>query len=225
MGTEQEVVNILLVDDHTLYREGLRSLIERWDDFCVIGDVSNGQEALDFCMHCVPDLILMDVQMPVMNGVEATRHIHEVYPGVEIIILTMAIEDENLFDAIRHGVKGYILKDTPARQLKNHIKAVMRGEAALSGTAAALVFDEISSYKGAENSKERATVAASETLTASELEALRLVAQGLSNEEIASRMYISEGTVKKKLASLMQKLSLDNRVQLAVYATRAQLID
>lgn len=225
METNSEKTNILLVDDHTLYREGMRSLIERWDEFCVIGDAGNGQEALDFCRRHVPDLILMDVQMPVMNGVEASKLIHSEFPDVAIIVLTMTIEDEDLFDAIRNGVRGYILKDTPARQLKNHIRSVMRGEAALSGPASAKVFDEISTYKRAGDNKERATIIASEKLTESELEALKFVAQGLSNEEIASHMYLSEGTVKKKLATLMQKLSLDNRVQLAVYAVHEHLVD
>lgn len=225
METSKGKTNILLVDDHTLYREGMRSLIEHWDEFRVVGDVSNGQEALDFCRRRVPDLILMDVQMPVMDGIEASRLIHKEFPDVAIIILTMTIEDENLFEAISYGVKGYILKDTPARQLKNHIRSVMNGEAALSGSAIALVIDEISTYKVAEDSKKHATIVASEKLTESEVETLRFVAQGLSNEEIASHMFLSEGTVKKKLATLMQKLSLDNRVQLAVYAVNARLVD
>lgn len=216
--------NILLVDDHTLYREGLRSLIERWGDFCVIGDVTNGKEALDFCRVNPPDLILMDIQMSVMNGVEASQLIHCEFPEIAIIILTMAIEEEDLFEAIQHGVKGYILKDTPSRQLKNHIRAVMRGEAVLSGPAAIKVINEFKQERAGDNLGGVMPAAVS-LLTESEKQIIALISQGQSNEEIAANLFISEATVKKKLSSILQKLSLDNRVQIAVFAVRAGLAD
>lgn len=214
---------ILLVDDHTLYREGLRALFKNWDDFQVVGEAENGRAALEFCREHQPDIVLMDVQMPVMDGVEATRVIHEEFPHIAIVMLTMDVEESSLFESIRLGARGYILKDMPARQLGDRLRGVVRGEAALSGPATSRVLEEFSrlNERDANLAKQKASV----ELTESEEEILRLVARGLSNEEIAAQLYMSEGSVKKKLSLLLNKLHLNNRIQAATFAVRTGLAE
>lgn len=220
---ESDAWSILLVDDHILYREGLRELISHWEEFLVVGEASNGSEAVDACRQHVPDIVLMDAHMPVMDGVEASRLIHMEFPEIALIMLTVSIEDDHVFGAIHNGVMGYLLKDTPARQLRNRLQGVMKGEAILSGSIAASVLKEFNRQCDPGISREAAQQAV-QLLTECEIKILCLVAQGLSNEEIGLRLFLSEGSVKKKLSSLLQKLHLENRVQAAVYAVRIGLI-
>ena len=221
-----ESVCMLLVDDQVLYREGLRELIRRWPEFEVVGEASNGKEAVEFCRDHSVDLVLMDVQMPVMDGVEAAGIICRAHPGISVVMLTVAADDEHLFGALYNGAQGYILKDMPSRQLRNRLQGVMRGEAVLSGTVTARVLEELSAGHVDPQQKpsmeERRVL---EQLTTREIQILRLVAQGMSNDEIGAQLYLSAGTVKKQLSSLMQKLYLTNRVQVAVHAIRVGLID
>lgn len=219
-------VNVLLVDDHTLYREGLRGLIDHWEEVAVIGEAENGEQALEFCQAHSPDLdlILMDIQMPGMGGIEASRLIHDEFPEIAILILTMSLDEENLFNAINYGVRGYVLKDIPARQLRNEIRSIMRGEAVLSNVATARVFEKINVQTETKKAQED-SVNLIAHLTEDEIQLMKLISQGLSNDEIASRQFLSEAGVKKKLTNLMHKLSLENRVQVAVYATRAGLTE
>jgi DNA-binding NarL/FixJ family response regulator len=219
-----DIAGILLADDHTLYREGLRELIGHWDDFEVVGEAANGREAVEVYAHCTPDVILMDVQMPVMDGVEATRLIHTQSPQVAIVMLTMSIEDESLFEAIRWGARGYILKDISARHLHDRLREVLKGEGVLSGAVAARVLEEFTRLQEHEPPQGAAQPVAVK-LTESEAQILRLVAQGLSNDEIGDRLFLSEGAVKKKLSVILRKLHLNNRVQAATYAVRAGLAD
>lgn len=221
---EDRPTRVLIVDDHVLYREGIRGLIDHWPEFEVIGDVSNGKEAVDFCRKDAPDLVLMDIQMPVMGGVEATGILHDANPDTAIVMLTISATKENLIDSICNGASGYILKDMPARQLRNRLQGVARGEGALSGAATMAVLKELKSlrrkYAFQNDFKE-----GSDCLADREIQTLRLVAQGLSNEEIGAELYLSAATIKKQLGSIMQKLNLENRVQVAVYAVRAGFAD
>ena len=218
-SSRQKSIRVLVVDDQILYREGLCELMGHWHEFEIIGQASNGQEAVDFCAMRKPDLILMDVQMPVMDGISATAAICSRYPQVRIVMLTVSAEDEHLFGAIQNGAIGYILKDTPARQLRNRLRGIAAGEGSRSGIVAAKVIKEVSSrtYLSAESEAQAAL------LTERETELLSLVANGLSNEEIGEQLFLSAGTVKKQLSSLMRKLCVDNRVQLAVWAVKAGL--
>ena len=213
---------VLLADDHVLFREGLRGLIQHWDDFEVIGEASNGMEAVEMCEKRTPDLILMDITMPELNGLEATQRIKEGYPSTHIVILTVSEEEEDLFGAIKNGAQGYVLKNMPARRLHDMLRGVMQGEAPLSGSIASKVLNEFSQQRegGGKSSDEFL-----EPLTDREKEVLCYVAEGLSNKEIAEKMYLGEGTVKKYLGNVLDKLQLNNRVQAAVYATQQGLLE
>jgi len=205
-----EKIALLLVDDHTLFRDGLRELISHWDEFQVVGEAANGQEAMALCRQRLPNIVLMDVQMPVMNGVEATRQIRTECPATSVVMLTMSVEEADLFDALKQGARGYILKNISAQQLRERLHEVVRGEVPLSGAIAAKIL--------AEFNRPRVTTAgeAFEPLSERELQILRLVVDGLSNDEIGARLFLSEQTVKKQLSSVMQKLHLNNRMHVAV---------
>lgn len=221
----EDVKRVVLVDDQILYREGLHMLFEHWPEFSVVGDASNGQEAIELCLRTVPDVVLMDVQMPVMNGIEAAAATHRKLPETAIVMLTVATDKNLVFDALKTGIKGYMVKDTPARQLRDRLHRVLDGETTLSDAVTATVVDEFNRLREtvpSEPSKVREKVG---RLTDREIEILRLVAQGLSNDEIGARLYLSAGTVKKQLSAIMQRLYLENRVQAAVYAVHAGLIE
>lgn len=210
---------VVLADDHALFRDGLRELIGHWAEFRVVGEAANGNEAVELCRQWLPDIVLMDIQMPVMNGVEATRRIVAEFPATSVVILTMSEEEKDLFEALEQGAQGYVLKDISAQRLREQLQGVLRGEAPLSQTIAAKILTEFRRQRGGQTGelltpmKER------------EIELLRLVAEGLSNEEIAARLYLSAQTVKKQLSNVMQKLHLNNRVQAAVYAVREGLAE
>lgn len=217
---------VLLVDDQVLYREGLRELIRRWPEFFVVGEASNGKEAVEFCRTHSLDLVLMDVQMPVMDGVEAAGVICRENSELPVVMLTVAVDDEHLFGALYNGAQGYILKDMPSRQLRNRLQGVLRGEAVLSGAVTARVLEELASGSaGSLYAAKPKEANVRDTLSERDVQILRLVAQGLSNEEIGAQLYLSAGTVKKHLSLLMQKLYLANRVQVAVFAIKAGLVE
>jgi len=215
-------IHVLIADDQVLYREGLRELMGHWPEFKVIGEASNGLEAVEFCKKVSPDIILMDVRMPLMNGIEATKLITKVRPEVIVVMLTVEADDESLFGALCNGAKGFVLKDMPSSQLRERLRGAVRGEAALSGAAATKLIDKLArqtpSRTGGGGAQKR-------DFSEREMQILQLVAQGLSNEEIGARLYLSSGTVKKQLRILMQKHNLDNRVQMAAYAIRLGLVD
>ncbi len=223
-----DVTRILLVDDQVLYREALRGLIDRWDEFEVIGEASDGKEAIDLALSLEPDLILMDIRMPGMDGITAAQAVLTHKPDLPIVMLTVEADASRVFDSLQIGVRGYLLKDTPARKLRDRLRAVMQGEATLSESVTGSVFDEFARLRLGDactvpDMGRRPTWHGSDQLTAREKDVLRLVAQGKSNEDIASELYLSLGTVKKQISAIMMRLGLDNRVQLAVYAVRAGL--
>lgn len=222
---EGKRTRLVLVDDQLLYREGLRGLVEHWPEFEVVGEASNGKEAVSLCMRCKPDLVLMDLQMPVMNGIEAASAIYEALPAVVIVMLTVASADELVLDALKTGIRGYLLKDAPARQLRNRLHGILQGEVVLSGAVTEAVVDELARLREVEEAVKEQGVESlpadpSSSLTQRERDILRLVALGKSNEEIGAELYLSLGTVKKQLGVIMQRLYLENRVQLAVYAVK-----
>lgn len=232
MTSEEASIRTVLVDDQLLYREGLRGLFEHWPEFEVVGEASNGKEAVEECRRLAPDLILMDLQMPVMNGIEAAAAIHALLPDAAIVMLTVATSEELVFSALDTGVRGYLLKDTPARQLRSRLHGILQGEMALSGAVTASVVGELARLRerdeaavGLVEDGVEGAVGPMAQLTQREIDILRCVAQGKSNEEISVELYLSLGTVKKQLGVIMQRLYVENRVQLAVYAVKHGLAD
>lgn len=220
---------ILLVDDQVLYREAVRSLIDRWSEFEVVAEASDGAEAVELACALKPDLILLDVRMPKMDGVEATRWIVRHVPDAKIVMLTVESDKDHVFEALQNGARGYLLKDTPARKLHDRLRSVVQGEMALSESVTAPVVDEFARLRasagcaasdGGAVSRLREDAA---RLSERDKTMLRLIAQGKTNEEIGAELYLSVGSVKKQLSSLMLQLGVDNRVQLAVYAVKAGL--
>lgn len=218
---------ILLVDDQVLYREAMCGLIERWSEFEVVAEASDGAEAVELALDMKPDLILMDVRMPNMDGIAAAKAIHDQLPGVSIVMLTVESDKDLVFDALQTGIRGYLLKDTPARKLRDRLHSIMEGEASLSESVTAAVMDEFTRLREetgvASTTSELGDIPSPDHLTDREKDILRLVAQGKSNEEIARELYLSLGTVKKQLGNLMLRLCLENRVQAAVYAVKVGL--
>ena len=212
---------ILIVDDHILFREGIANIINRWDDFQVVGEASNGQEALEKAHQLLPDVVLMDISMPVMDGIQATIRIKREIPSVKIVILTMSEENDDLFAAIKNGATGYILKDTPSKRLHDQLRGLMRDESPISGVMASKILQEFTAH----TSPEIKTGVTIDPLTARELEILELITKGLTNQEIASRIFLSENTIKKYISNILNKLQVNNRVEAAMLAMRKGLID
>ena len=214
-------IRILLVDDQPLFRGAIAALIAGQADLEVVGEAENGLEGVEKAHALLPDLVVMDVEMPVMDGVEATRLIREQQPAVKVVMLTVSESDDHVFDAIRMGAHGYLLKDLRPEQLFERIRSVMRNETPLSPAIAGRLLQEIRSGATKRNSS---TASPEEpSITPRELEILQLVAAGMSNKEIGKRLYITEGTVKNHVHNALEKLHMKNRIQAAAYITRQGL--
>lgn len=225
---------ILLVDDHVLFRKGLAGLLASRPSLQVVGEVGNGEEAIAAVDRLRPDLVLMDVNMPIMNGIEATRQIHRAHPELPVVMLTVSDRDENLFEAIKAGAQGYLLKDLEPEELFRYIEGVFRGEAPISGSLARLILQEFARMPSVgrrdglgtpRGGEAPAEAEESEGLTEREREVLQLVASGATNREIAQRLIISENTVKIHIKHILDKLHVQNRVQAAAYAIEEGLVE
>lgn len=219
------VSKVLIADDHALYREGLREIIERWDDFTVIGEAANGEEAIELCRSKHPDLVLLDLKMPVMDGLTALGIIHEEFPAIIVVVLSVYEGEDEVVSAIQAGARGYVLKSSYARQLHHNLRSVMEGSCALSNEAAARCIEYIQNTAHVSPRGYASDAIDSTQLTNHERQLLSLIAIGASNREIGERLYISESTVKKQISFLLTKLNLNNRVQAAVFALRAGLAE
>ena len=208
---------ILLCDDHGLFRQGLKSILETEPGFRVIGEASTGREAVRYALETRPDVILMDIQMPELDGVAASKAILAEQPDARVIILTMYRQDTYVFEAIKVGARGYMLKDADANDLIDAIKRVAEGETLLNAEMAASILDEFKKVK--EELPDHESHKLSE-LTEREAAILRLLAQGASNQEIAEALDVSEKTVRNRLSEIFSKLRLNNRTQAALYALR-----
>ena len=215
------MLRILLVDDHVLFRKGVAALLSARQNIQIVGEAGDGLEAIKVARDTLPDVILMDIEMPNCDGLEATRQIKREMPHTNIIILTVSDDDHNLFDAIKIGAQGYLLKDLDPHQLYDMLESISRGEAPLSGVIAAKILKEFS--KSGSESPEAMDIV--EDLAARETDILELVVEGMTNKEIASALNISENTVKIHLRNILDKLHLQNRIQAAVYAVRQGLVD
>jgi NarL family two-component system response regulator LiaR len=210
-------VRVLIVDDHAIVRKGIRALLSEADGFEVVGEADNGQEAVLRAEESSPDVILMDLLMPGMDGIEATRQITSRRPGAHVLVLTSFAADNKVFPAIKAGASGYLLKDSSPDELVRAIRQVHRGQPSLHPTIARKLLQEVAHPAELQP--------APEALTAREMEVLRLIAQGLSNQEIADRLVVSEPTVRAHVSRILGKLHLASRTQAALYAVREGLTD
>jgi len=209
-----EPITILIVDDHQLVRQGVRDFLETQSDLIVVGEASNGEEAVDLASQFVPDVILMDLVMPGgFDGVEATRKVKMITPRTQVVVLTSYHEDEYIFPAIRAGALSYVLKDIGATELADVVRKAALGEAVIHPRVAARLVQEV------RGSRDRTPNPFTE-LTDREMEVLRLIAEGQSNAGIAEQLVISEKTVKGHVSNILSKLHLADRTQVAVYAWR-----
>ena len=215
-----EPMRVLVVDDHALFRKGVASLINPLEDMEIVGEAGDGQTALEKARELMPDLILMDIQMPGWDGLETTRRIKEVMPYVKIVILTISDNDGHLFEAIKSGAQGYLLKSIEPKELIKLLRGVYRGEAPISNLSAAKILEEFARLA----EREAWLPGPKEILTSREREVLELVAKGATNREIATQLFIAENTVKNHLSNILAKLHLQSRVQAATYAVRERLI-
>nr|PZN51103.1 MAG: DNA-binding response regulator [Chloroflexota bacterium] len=206
-------IRILIADDHAVVRQGLRMFLTLDSDLEVVGEAVDGQQALQLARELHPDVVLMDLLMPVMDGIQATSTLKQTMPDIEVIALTSVLEDSSVVSAIRAGAIGYLLKDTEADELIRAIKAAANGQVQLSPKAAARLMREVRAPESPE------------VLTERETEVLRLLAQGKSNKEIAHILTISEPTVKTHVSSILGKLHVSSRTQAALHAARIGLVD
>ncbi len=209
-----------MVDDQELFRRGLTMLLGVEDDIEVVGEAGDGVAATELAASAVPDVILMDVRMPKRSGIEACVAIKEVAPTARIIMLTVSDEEADLYDAVKNGASGYLLKDSSIDEVAQAIRVVSDGQSLISPSMAIKLLDEFKQMSRTDRHQ-----VPSPRLTERELEVLKLVAQGLNNREIAKRLFISENTVKNHVRNILEKLQLHSRMEAVMYAVREKLLD
>lgn len=215
---QPQAITVLIIDDHPLVREGVRNFLQRQRDITVVGEAGSGQEGLRLASDLAPDVVLMDLVMPEMDGVETTRRLKQISPSTQVIVLTSFDDDEHILPAIRAGALSYILKDVSTAALAEAVRKAARGEVTMTPQVAARVMEEL--RQGGQPSSQ-----ADADLSEREVEVLRLIAEGRSNTEIAERLVISEHTVKRHVSNILSKLHLVDRTQAAVYAWREGVVD
>ncbi|NOH04634.1 MAG: response regulator transcription factor [Chloroflexi bacterium] len=206
------MMKILLCDDQAVIRDGLEMLLNLEKDFQVVGSAQDGQEALELVAQKSPDLVLMDLKMPGMNGIEATREIRKKFPNIKILVLTTYDDDEWVFDAIRAGASGYLLKDTPRQKIVEAIRGTVEGKSFVDPAVAGKLLHQVAS-----NQTQPASIL-KDKLTERELDVLHLLAKGMTNTEIAGTLHLSEGTVRNHVSAILEKLGVSDRTQAAVIA-------
>src|SRR5918999_1873423 len=221
-GSTGESLRVLIVDDHALFRKGLQLVLDKEPDIDVVGEGSDGQEAVDKAQELMPDVVLMDVRMPRRSGIEATTQIRELLPHVKILMLTISDEEGDLYDAIKAGASGYLLKEISIDEVADAIRSVWAGQSRISPSMASKLLSEFAAMS--KRADERQQVPAPR-LTEREMEVLRLVAQGLNNRDIAAQLFISENTVKNHIRNILEKLHLHSRMEAVVYAVREKLLE
>ncbi len=214
-----ERIRVMLVDDHALFRKGVVSLLASCPDIEVVGEAADGAEAVGRVGELMPDVILMDIHMPSLDGLEATRRIKAEHPYVKIVMLTVAEEDRSLFDAIKAGANGYLLKRVEPEEFLSMVRGISRGEAPISRRMASRILGEFGKHVKGQPAEDPAG-----KLTPREREVLQYLTQGRSNKEIANTLCVSENTVKNHLKNILAKLHLQNRVQAVAFALREGLV-
>lgn len=214
------MIRIAIVDDQPIVRQGLAMVLGSEGDIEVVASGGNGFEAIEICSKNFVDVVLMDIKMPSLNGVEATKRIKKQYPNVKIIILTTFNEDEYIFEALKHGASGYLLKDALPQKIVEAIRVVYNGGAQIQPDVAVKVVEKLKNYGEKQGILDKRI----EDLTEREIDIIRCVGQGKSNKEIAKELFISEGTVKNHITNVLNKLSLRDRTQLAIFSINNHLV-
>lgn len=212
-----DAIRVLIVDDHAVVRQGLRAFLQTQDDVEIAGEAADGDEAIRQVRELVPDVVLMDLVMPKLDGIAAIREMRALSPSTKVLVLTSFADDDKVFAAVKAGAAGYLLKDVRPQELGDAIRTVYRGEALLHPTVAAKLMQEL-----AQSGRRQASP---DSLTDRELDVLRLIARGMSNKEIALELGVAEKTVKTHVSNILQKLHLADRTQAALYAVRERLVD
>ena len=223
-GRGPEPIRTLIVDDHALFRRGLEIVLITEPDIEVVGQAGDGAEAVRKAGESLPDVVLMDVRMPRSNGIVACRQIKEVAPSAKIIILTMSDEEEDLFEAIKAGASGYLLKDIPLDELAEAVRAVHGGQSLISPSMAGKLLTEFAALARREADEPPQQVPAPK-LTEREMQVLRLVARGMNNRDIAKELFISDNTVKNHVRNILEKLQIHSRMEAVMIAVRENLIE
>ena len=211
----------MIADDHDLYRRGMRVVVELDGTAKVVGEAANGLDAVNVCSRVTPDVVLMDVRMPGMGGIEACRRIRDAVPAARILMLTMSDDETDLFEAIKAGASGYLLKDLPGEEVAAAVRKVNDGQAIIPPGMAATLLAEFTRL----SQEPEPVTGTAPLLTDREVQVLRLVARGLANREIAAELVISENTVKNHVRNILEKLQLHSRMEAVMYAVREKLLD
>lgn len=220
--TTEAPVRVLVADDQAVFRRGLYVVLDDEVDIEVVAEAGDGTEAVSLAAELHPDVVLMDVRMPHLSGIEATQQIRALVPAVQILMLTVSDEEDDLYQAIRAGATGYLLKEVSAEEVPEAIRAVTRGESRISPNMAAKLLTE---FKALADRATRRQDTPAPSLTARELDVLKLVARGMSNREVGDCLFISENTVKNHVRSILEKLHLHTRMEAAMYAVRQRIVD
>ena len=215
-----DAIRVLICDDHALFRRGLIMVLESEEGIEVVAEAEDGDDAVRKAEESAPDVVLMDVRMPKMSGIEATRAIAEAVPSAKILMLTVSDEEEDLYEAVKAGATGYLLKEISIEEVANAIRAVVTGQSLISPSMASKLLSEFNSL-----SKKAQQQLMVPRLTDRELQVLKLVAQGMSNREVSTELFISENTVKNHVRNILEKLHLHSRMEAVVYAVREKLLD
>ena len=217
-----DVIRVLIADDQALFRRGLFVVLGTEDGVEVVAEAENGVEAIEKARELAPDVVLMDVRMPKASGIEAAAQIRADLPSTKILMLTVSDEEEDLYEAIKAGANGYLLKEISVEEVAEAIRSVMQGQSLISPSMASKLLSEFNALVRRAEDRQQFPAPA---LTNREIEVLRLVAKGMSNREIAEELYISENTVKNHVRNILEKLHLHNRMEAVIYAVKERLLD
>jgi DNA-binding NarL/FixJ family response regulator len=219
---QSDALRVMVVDDHALFRRGLEMVLGQEPDLDLVGEASDGQEAVQRAQELMPDVILMDVRMPKRSGIEATRQIRDALPHAKILMLTISDDEADLYEAIKAGAAGYLLKEIPIEEVAEAIRSVWAGQSRISPSMASKLLNEFAAMSKAADER---PAMPTPKLTDREMEVLKLVAKGMNNRDIAKELFISENTVKNHIRNILEKLHLHSRMEAVVYAVREKMIE
>jgi two-component system NarL family response regulator len=224
-GKAPDPIRVLIADDHALFRRGLEMVLDSESDIELVGQASDGAEAVVRAGESLPDVVLMDIRMPKTSGIEAARAMKEGAPSAKIVMLTISDEEEDLFEAIRSGASGYLLKDIPLDEVADAVRAVHGGQSLINPSMAGKLLTEFATLARRDQVEERPQQVPAPKLTDREMEVLKLVARGMNNRDIAKELFISENTVKNHVRNILEKLQIHSRMEAVMIAVREKLIE